>query len=58
MLGLFRRLEEYVGPFIFAEGAKCFVVLLGCMLKCSSEFVCLPLVERDVHCDLDFRIFY
>jgi hypothetical protein len=48
MLGLFRPLEENVGPSILTVGALCFVVLLGFMLKISSEFVCFPFVERDV----------
>jgi hypothetical protein len=48
MLGLFRPLEEYVGPSILTVGALCFVVLLGCMLTFSLESVCLPFVKRDV----------
>jgi hypothetical protein len=39
MLGPFRPLEEYVGPSILAAGAPTFIVLLGCMLTFSLEFV-------------------
>jgi hypothetical protein len=48
MLGLFRPLEDYVGPSILTVVALCSVAFLGCMLKFSSEFVCLPFVERDI----------
>lgn len=48
MLGLFHRVEHYVGPIIIAVGGLCFVLYLGCKLKFSLKFVCLPLVERDI----------
>jgi hypothetical protein len=48
MLGLVRRLEEHVGSSVLNVGALCFMFFLGCMLKFSSEFVCLPLVGCDV----------
>jgi hypothetical protein len=48
MFGLFCPLEEYGGPSILAVGALCFVVLLGCMLIFSLEFIYLPFVERDI----------
>jgi hypothetical protein len=41
---LFRPPEEY----ILAAGALRFVVLLGCMLKCCSELVRFPFVERGI----------
>jgi hypothetical protein len=50
MFGLFRPLDEYVGPAILNVGALCFVFFLGCMLKFTLEFVCLPFVERDISC--------
>jgi hypothetical protein len=33
MLGLFRPLEEYVGPSIVTVGAICFVVFFGLYVK-------------------------
>jgi hypothetical protein len=48
MLGLFRLLDEYVGPTTVNASTLCFVVLLSCTLKFSLEFVYLPFVERDV----------
>jgi hypothetical protein len=48
MLGLFRRVEHYVGPIIIALGDLCFIALLSCMLKFSLNFVYFPLVETDI----------
>jgi hypothetical protein len=45
MLGLFRPLEKYVGPQIVTVSDLCHVLLLGCVLKFSSKFVCIPFVE-------------
>jgi hypothetical protein len=39
MLGLFRPVEEYVGPSILTVGALRFVVLLGRMLTFSLVLV-------------------
>jgi hypothetical protein len=47
MLGLLRPLDKYTAPSILTVGALYFVVVLGCMLKSSSEFVCLPFLELD-----------
>jgi hypothetical protein len=38
-VGLFRPLEEYVGPFILSVSALCSVVSLVCVLKFSLEFL-------------------
>jgi hypothetical protein len=48
MLGLFRPLEENVGPSILTVGAPRFVFFLGSMLTFFLELVCLPFVERDI----------
>jgi hypothetical protein len=50
MLGQFRPFEECVGPSSLTVGdlRVCFVVLLGCMLHCSSEFVYLTFVGCDI----------
>lgn len=45
---LFRLLEEYVGPTILTVAVLYFVVLFGCALEFSLEFVRLPFVERGV----------
>jgi hypothetical protein len=42
---IFFPLEEHVDPSILTVGALSFVVLLGCMLNFSSEFVYLPFVQ-------------
>jgi hypothetical protein len=44
MLSLFRPLEYYVGPYMLTLGALCFVVLFGCVLKFSLEFVHLYII--------------
>jgi hypothetical protein len=41
MLGLLRRIEEYVGLSALIMGVLYYVVFFGCILKVSSEFVCL-----------------
>jgi hypothetical protein len=33
MLGLFRPLEEYIGPAMLTVGVLHFIVFLGCILK-------------------------
>jgi hypothetical protein len=48
MLGLFRPLAEYGGPYIVTVGALYFVCFLRCILKVSSESICLQFVERDI----------
>lgn len=48
MFGLFRPLEEDADPSILTVGGLGFVYFLGSMSKFSSEFVCLPFLERDV----------
>jgi hypothetical protein len=47
MLGLFRPLEDCVGPSILTVGALPSVVFLGWVFKFSSESVCLPFLKRD-----------
>jgi hypothetical protein len=48
MHGLFRPLEEYVGPSILTVGILRFVFFSGCMLELPSESACLPFLERDI----------
>jgi hypothetical protein len=55
MLGLFRPLEEYVGPSILPVDA---ISLLRCVLKCSVEYFCLPFVGRDVSTVNWIYVFY
>jgi hypothetical protein len=48
MLCLFRPLEENIGPSILTVGAIYFIVLSGCMLKFSLEFVDVPFIETEL----------
>jgi hypothetical protein len=48
VFGLFRALEEYVGPSTLAVGVLYFVSFSGYMLVFSSESACRPFVARDI----------
>jgi hypothetical protein len=48
MFRLFRPLEDHVGPSTVTVGALCVILLLGCILKFSFEFVLFPFVEHDI----------
>jgi hypothetical protein len=48
MLGLFRPLEEYVGPSSSIMDALRYFILFGYGLTFSLEFVYLPFAERDI----------
>jgi hypothetical protein len=48
MISLFRPLEEDVASSVLTVDALGFIVFMGSMLQCSSDFVCLPVVECDI----------
>jgi hypothetical protein len=58
MFRLFHRLEESVDPSILTVRALSFVILWGCTLKVSLEYVCIPFVSRNVSTLINILEFY
>jgi hypothetical protein len=58
MLGLFRPLEEYIGPSILIVGDLRCVVFFSFMLKLSSKFISLSFVESGIVIVLNMNLVF